>query len=62
MKSKCNFRKFSAILAVSVSAIIFLPVSAFAKGAVIGYASGDCGDVTNQQLEKLTHVMAVDLY
>ena len=61
-KIRCNFRKFSAILALSVAAIVFLPEVAFAKGDVVGYASGDCGDVTIEQLNRFTHVMAVDLY
>ncbi len=60
--NKRILRKYAAILALVVSAIVLLPEVLSAKGAVIGYASGDCDKVTNEQLEKLTHVMAVDLY
>jgi len=67
MKSNRRFFKFSAILALSLSAILFLPEAAVGKGDVIGYASGDAfpqpnSYPTNEQLDRLTHVMAVDLY
>ncbi len=62
MKNRCMIRMYSAILALLVSAIVLLPEALFAKGAVIGYASGDGDEVTNEQLNRLTHVMAVDLY
>ena len=59
---KSNLRKCAVIAAIAVSAIVFLPVAAFAKGAVVGYASGDCGDVSIEQLKRLTHVMAVERF
>ncbi len=59
MKNRSILRKSAIILVLTM---LFLPEALFAKGAVIGYASGDCDKVTNEQLEKLTHVMAVDLY
>ena len=62
MKNRNNFRKCAAIVVLTVSAIVYLPEVAFGKGAVIGYASGDCGPVSDEQLDRLTHVMAVDLY
>ena len=40
MKNRNNYRKYSAIAAV-VAAILFLPEALLAKGAVIGYASGE---------------------
>jgi hypothetical protein len=55
-------KKYAAVLALAVSAALFLPEVMFAQGAVVGYASGDCGNVTDQQLDRLTHVMAVDVY
>ena len=54
--------KCATIVAFFVSVIVLLPEVAFGKGAVIGYASGDCGPVSDEQLDRLTHVMAVDLY
>jgi len=32
------FRKYATVLALAVSAIVFMPEVAFGKGAVIGYA------------------------
>ena len=32
-----SLKKYCAILAFAVSAIVFLPEAAFAKGAVVGY-------------------------
>ena len=58
---KSNFIKRAAILALSVLATISLPEGLFAKGAVIGYVIGN-SSVTSDQLTKLTHIMAVDLY
>ena len=66
-------RKYATMLAFAVSIILFLPEAAVGKGAVIGYACGDqieqtldttilAGYPTNEQLNRLTHVMAVDLY
>ena len=61
--------KYSAVLAFAVPAIVFLPEVAFAQGSVIGYVCGDnavqqnwSGYPSNAQLDRLTHVMAVDLY
>jgi len=61
MKYRSILSKYTAILALAVSAILFLPVVAFGKGAIIGYVWGKTA-VTNTQLEKLTHIMVVDLY
>ena len=41
MKSKCMIRKYAAIWALAVSAIVFMPEALLAKGAVIGYAWGN---------------------
>ena len=62
MKSKRSIlRKSALILAFAVSAIVFLPEALFAKGAVIGYSWG-LHSVSDDQLNRLTHVLAVDLY
>ena len=34
-------RKYAAIAAFAVSAIVFLPAALFAKGAVVGYVWGN---------------------
>ena len=57
IKIRCNLRKYAALLA-----IVLLPDGAFAKGAVIGYWSGDGTALNDEQLNRLTHVMAVDVY
>jgi len=70
MKNRSILRKCAAIAAFAVSAVLFLPEVLFAQGAVIGYAWGweaeDSGDLssypTNDQLDKLTHVMACEVY
>jgi hypothetical protein len=41
MKSSRFFCKYATIAVFAVSAIMFFPNIVFAKGAVIGYASGD---------------------
>ena len=41
MKNKCMIRKYAVLLALAVSAIVFLPEALLAKGAVIGYAWGN---------------------
>ena len=71
-KNRCIFKKYAITLALAVSAIVFLPKTAFSKGAVIGYACGDqilwpptgklASYPSDAQLDRLTHVMAVDLY
>ena len=61
---KCNrriLRKSAVILAFAVSAVLFLPEALLAKGAVVGYVYG-MTTVSDAQLDRLTHVMAVDLY
>jgi len=57
-------RKYAAIWALAVSAIVLLPETLLAKGAVIGYAWGNTNEspVTDEQLEKLTHLMIYDMY
>jgi hypothetical protein len=72
-KSKSIFRKCVISLTLIVSVIVYLPEVAFGKGAVIGYACGDqieppltpqklVSYPSNAQLDRLTHVMTVDLY
>ena len=61
MKNKCMIRKYAVLLALAVSAIVFLPEALLAKGAVIGYASGK-SNVTDEQLNKLTHLIIYDMY
>ena len=60
-KNRRILRKYAFVLAFAVSAIVFLPKALFAKGAVIGYVYGKT-TVSNAQLQKLTHIMVVDLY
>jgi len=55
------FKKFAAIAAFAVSAIVCLPEALFAQGAVVGYAYGLATNY-DAQLDHITHVMAVDLY
>ena len=66
MKNRYILRKYVAILALVVSAIVFLPEALFGKGAVIGYVYGygnnSSDNVSDDQLNRLTHIMAVDLY
>ena len=67
MKNRSNYRKYAAIAAFAISAILFLPEALFAKGAVVGYVYGSSNNnssttVTDAQLDRLTHIMAVDLY
>lgn len=40
MKNICITKNYAAILAFSLSAVWFLPVTLFAQGAVVGYADG----------------------
>ena len=61
MENRCIFRKYTAMLALAVSAMVFLPEALFAKGAVVGYVYG-LNDVSDVQLDKLTHIMVSDLY
>ncbi len=61
--------KYFLILALSVFLVLFLPVTLFAQGAVVGYADGNthvnANNVssfpTNAQLDRLTHVIASDI-
>ncbi len=61
-KNRSILRKSILILAFIVSAIILMPETLFAKGAVIGYAWGGNDAPSDDQLANLTHVMVVDLY
>ena len=61
MKNKNFLRKYAVLLAFAVSAIVFLPEALLAKGAVIGYAWGN-SDVSDEQLDRLTHLMVYDMY
>ena len=61
MKNRCILRKYAAIAALAVSAIVFLPEALFAKGAVVGYAWVR-DNPTDAQLEKLTHLVALELF
>jgi len=60
MKNR-NLRKCAAIFALAVSAVVFLPEALFAKGAVIGYVWGS-DVVSDDQLDRLTHVMVYNLF
>ena len=64
MKNRFIFRKYAALLMMSVSTVVFLQEALFAQGAVIGYVNGRTDDilVSDDQLDRLTHAMAVDLY
>jgi len=71
MKNRCILRKYAAIAAVAVSAIVFLPEALLAQGAVIAYTSYSwTGDTdyaqtvypSDDQLFRLTHIMVVDRY
>ena len=61
MKNRSILKKYAAILAFAVSAIVFLPETLHAQGAVIGYVWGG-NSVSDAQLDRLTHIMVVDLY
>ena len=62
-------RKCAAIAAFAVSAVWMLPEALLAQGAVVAYADYKWVDSTqyyptvfptNEQLDRLTHVMVVD--
>ena len=64
-------RKCAAMLALAVTAVLFLPKTLLAQGAVVAYANyhwvdstqyAQTGFPTDEQLDRLTHVMLVDLY
>ena len=56
-------RKYATMLALTVSAMLFLPAMSFAKGAVIGYAmGGTTPQPTAAQLDRLTHVMVFQMF
>ena len=61
MKNKFNLLKYAAILAFSVSSIVFLPETLIAKGAVIGYVWPEV-TTTNARLDRLTHALVFDLH
>ncbi len=62
-------RKIALILALNVFAVLFLPSSLFAQGAIVGYADGNThvnasnlsSFPSNAQLDRLNHVVAVGL-
>ena len=56
-------KKYAAILAIAVSAIVFYPEVLLAKGAVIGYAtiSRTVTPVSYVHLNRLTHLMVYNL-
>jgi len=58
---KKMIKKYAVILALTVSAILFLPAKLFAQGAVIGYAWVR-DNPTDEQLENLTHLIALEVY
>jgi len=60
-KNRCFFRKYVAILAFVLLAIVFQPGALFAQGAVVGYVSVN-DVVTDAQLNRLTHIMAYNLF
>ena len=64
------FNKNNTIMqALSILAVLILPLSLFSQGAIVGYADGNkhvnANNVTsfptNAQLDRLTHVIAVGL-
>ena len=66
-------RKYAVLLALPIAITLFLPETLFAKGAVIGYVYGKRIDETtpsaapgsfptNDQLDRLTHVIAMDIF
>ena len=61
MKKRSILRKYCVVLALVIMANVFLVEALFAKGAVVGYVWGG-HSVSDDQLENLTHIMAVDLY
>lgn len=49
MKNICIIRKYAVLFALSLSAMLLLPVASFAQGTVVGYAYGkDWIDVKQQ--------------
>ena len=63
MNKNSILRKYAAIAALAVSAIVFLPETLFAQGTVIGYAPGYrvasnnlASFPTDAQLDRLTHL------
>ena len=63
MKSKRKIiKKYATILTLAVTTIVFLPETLLAaKGAVVGYVWGD-RNVTDDHLDRMTHIMATDMY
>jgi hypothetical protein len=70
IKRWCFIKKYILISAyLSLYTILFLPLSLFSQGAIVGYADGNkrvnANNVTsfptNAQLDRLTHVIAVGL-
>jgi len=71
MKNRYFIRKYAAILALSVSAVLFLPEALLAQGAVNAFAHSVDYRITlntlnkfphDAQLNKLNHVIAGDWY
>ena len=68
-ENRSFLKKYAATLVLTVSVVLFLPKVLFAQVAVIGYAAAD-GDAppnynsfpSNDQLDRLTHVIAMDVY
>jgi len=60
--NKSIIKKYTAILALTLSAMLFLPTMSFGKGAVIGYAPGYKPVPNTAQLDRLTHVMVFQLF
>jgi len=70
IRNRCNLRKYATVLALTVSAMFFLPEALFGKGAIVGYVYGkrvqelnlaNNALPSNDQLSHMTHVMAVSL-
>jgi GH18 family chitinase len=61
MMNKSFLRNNAVILALAVSAVLFLPQALIGKGAIVGYAFDIQGVPSAAQLDKLTHVMAFSL-
>jgi len=63
MKNKrILLRKYIYILTMTFCAIVLLPSLTFAKGAVIGYLPSYRGQPYSAQLDRLTHVIAYNVY
>ena len=61
-KQRCILKRGTAILVLTVSAIVLLPTVLFAKGDVVGYAPEYKNPPSNEQLDRLTHVIVFSVY